>query len=160
MRFLRWGCFFLFVSISVSAAPEDSVKFTPTLRTYECPANFVYRSDCKMTERKLEPQKLVLNLDLLNRSMGQWSMQTADPVPASHYVIVLRGRAGKQFEYSVSTESGLPGSPAPFANARIEFTDASVPNSFGVGSATIEKDGKKYLTEIRLSDFHGKAVKR
>lgn len=139
------------------AAPEESVKFTPILRVFECPPNFVYRSDCKMIEKRLEQQKLVLNLDMLNQKMGQWSLQTTDPVPASFYVIVIRGREGKQYDYSVSTETGLPGSPAPFANGRIEFSDATTPSSFGVASATMEKDGKKYLTELRLTDFHGKA---
>lgn len=137
-----------------AGAPTETVKFTPTIRFYECPQTFVYRSDCVVKERVLEPQKLDLNIQVLTQRMGQWALQIADPVPASYYVIVVRGPVEKHFEYSVSTETGLPGSPNPFTNARVEFSDTAIPDSFGVSSATIQKDGKNYITEIRLGQFH------
>lgn len=138
-----------------TASSGETVKFTPVLRLYECPAGFVFRSDCAMREKRLEAQKLDLNIQVLTQVMGQWAYQTHEPVPASYYVIVVRGAAGGRIEYSVSTETGLPGSPAPFANARVEFSEGNAPANFGVSSATMEKDGKNFLTEIRLTEFRG-----
>jgi hypothetical protein len=149
---------FLFAGAAASASTTETVKFTPTVRLYECPPGFVYRSDCAVHEKKLDPQVLALNLEVLTDRMGQWSLQMKDPIPASYFVIVVRGRSGDHYDYSVSAETGLPGSAAPFAEDRVEFSDAAIPKSFGVASAPMEKDGKKYLTEIRLGDFHGKPV--
>jgi hypothetical protein len=153
--------FALAALISLPAAAADSpetVKFTPTIRFYECPQTFVYRSDCTVKEKVLETQKLDLNLQVLTQRMGQWTLQMTDPIPASYYVIVVRGMVAKHYEYSVSTETGLPGSPSPFTNARVEFAESAVPESFGVSSATMQKDGKNYITEIRLAAFHGEPV--
>ncbi|MGZ3651430.1 MAG: hypothetical protein ACXVB9_02320 [Bdellovibrionota bacterium] len=136
-----------------AAAPSDTVKFTPTIRFYECPQTFTYRSDCAVKEKILSPQKLDLNIQVLTQRMGQWSLQMTEPVPASYSVIVVRGPVANHREYSVSTETGLPGSPSPFTNARVEFSDAAIPDSFGVSSSTMEKAGKKYITEIRLAEF-------
>ena len=98
----------------------------------------MYRSDCAVKEKILAPQKLDLNIQVLTQRMGQWSLQMTDPIAASYYVIVVRGPVSGHYEYSVSSETGLPGSPSPFANARVEFSDAAVPESFGVSSATME----------------------
>ena len=153
----------LFLSLLMAGAPafgapQETVKFTPTIKIYECPQSFVYRSECRAQEKQLEAQKLVLDLQVLSNRMGHWSLQLSDPVPSSYYVIVVRGKNGNHYDYSVSTETGIPGSPTPFVNERVEFSDAAIPFSFGVSSATLEKDGKKYITEIRLKDFHGKPV--
>jgi hypothetical protein len=153
--------FALAALISLPAAAADSpetVKFTPTIRFYECPQTFVYRSDCTVKEKVLEAQKLDLNIQVLTQRMGQWTLQMTDPIPASYYVIVVRGMVAKHYEYSVSTETGLPGSPSPFTNARVEFAESAVPESFGVSSATMQKDGKNYITEIRLAAFRGEPV--
>ncbi len=148
----------LISTLIARAAPEESVKFVPAIKFYECPPNFVYRHECKISEYTLEPQKLVLNIEVLEQRMGHWSLRVADPVPAVYHVIVVRGKGSKQYNYSVSTEAGLASSPTPLTNARAEFSDDSVPRSFGVSTPTLEKDGKKYLAEIRLTDFHGKAM--
>jgi hypothetical protein len=140
-----------------AAAKEtgNTIRFTPSVRLYECPKDFVYRSDCAVKEKVLEPQKLELNVQVLTNRMGQWSFQATNPVAVSYFVIVVRGPAGNHWDYSVSAETGIPGSPAPFANARIEFPENAIPPSFGVSSATMEKDGKKFITELRLTKFSG-----
>jgi hypothetical protein len=148
----------LYTLPAAAADSPETVKFTPTIRFYECPQTFVYRSDCTVKEKILETQKLDLNIQVLTQRMGQWTLSMTDPVPASYFVIVVRGMVAKHYEYSVSTETGLPGSPAPFTNARVEFSDTAVPASFGVSSATMQKDGKNYITEIRLAAFHGEPV--
>lgn len=165
-RFVGAMYFALCISMPASAAKLDPpvttniVVFTPTIRLYECPPNFVYRSDCNVKEKVLEPQKLELNIQVLTERMGQWSLQATSPIAASYYVIVVRGPVSGHFNYSVSAETGIPGSPAPFANARVEFPDSAIPQSFGVSSATMEKDGKKYLTEIRITDFQGNVQRK
>jgi hypothetical protein len=141
-------------SQTAMADTSNTVQFTPVLRFYECPPTFTYRSDCKMKEKTLAPQKLELNLEVLTDRMGQWTVQSTDPITANYYVIVARGPVGDHFEYSISTETGLPGSPAPYANERVEFPDSAIPKSFGVSSSTMIKDGKNYLTELRVTAFH------
>jgi hypothetical protein len=146
-----------------AAAPRDTgntIRFTPTIRLYECPPTFTYRSDCNAKETTLDPQKLELNVQVISNRTGQWVFHAANPVPADFYVIVVRGPVSGHWEYSVSVETGIPGTPAPYANSRVEFPESAVPQSFGVSSATLEKDGKKYLTEIRLADFHGPPIQR
>lgn len=156
MRYIGAAFFLLMFVAKAAAAPIPTVKFTPSVKIYECPPVFKHKSECVVTEKKLEPVKIWLSIEVLNQVMGQWTYQESMPVPTSFYVIVLRGQAGAGYEYSVSTETGVTGSPMPLSNGRVEFGDATTPSSFGVSSSPVEKDGKKYITELRLADFHGK----
>lgn len=133
-----------------------TVKFTPTVKIYECPVVFQHKSECLEHEQKLAPVKLWLDLEVLDQVMGRWVHQESAPMPASFFVIVMRGRSGQQLNYSISTETGLNGSATPLSNGRIEFRNNDAPKSFGVAGAPVEKNGKKYITELRLSDFHGR----
>lgn len=154
---MKWAALFLALAAPAFAAPEESVKFTPVLKFYECPPNFVYRSDCKLTERALDPQKLVLDIEVMEQLVGRWTFRDASTAPVMYHVIVVRSKSDKKFEYSVSVEAGLNSSPTPISNARAEFSDDNIPRAFGVASAVFEKDGKKFLAELRLKDFHGVA---
>ena len=145
----------LFTVRATAADTSNTIQFTPILRLYECPSTFTFRSDCTVKEKTLPQQKLDLNVQVLTERMGQWTIQATDPIAANYYVIVVRGPVDNHWEYSVSTETGLPGSPAPYANERVEFSETAVPGSFGVSSSTMVKDGKKYLTEIRITGFQG-----
>jgi len=156
VKYIGAAFFLLMFVASAAAAPIPTVKFTPTVKIYECPPVFKHKSECVVTERKLEPVKIWLSIEVLNQVMGQWTHQEALPVPASFYVIVLRGQAGARYGYSVSTETGVSGAPMPLSNGRVEFDDATIPQSFGVSTPPVEKDGKKYITELKLADFHGK----
>lgn len=148
----------MLLTIAAQGAPMPTVKFTPTVRIYECPAVFQHKSECISHEKKLEPVKLWLSIEVANQVMGSWAHHEISPVPAAFHVIVLRGLSGNLSEYSVSTEAGLKGSPMPLSNARVEFTETTLPRSFGVSSPPVEKDGKKFLTELRLEAFHGRIV--
>lgn len=146
----------LTLALKASAAPIPTVKFTPTVKIYECPLVFKHKSECVAHEKTLAPVKIWLDIEVLDQAMGHWTHQETAPVPASFHVIVLRGRSGPRIEYSVSTETGLTGSPMPFSNGRVEIAEGSIPKTFGVSGAPAENAGKKYLTELRLSDFHGR----
>lgn len=153
--------YFLLMLLTVAAQgaqPIPTVKFTPVIKVYECPPVFQHKGECVVSEKKLEQVKIWLSMSVAEQTMGSWSHQEASPVPATFHVIVLRGLTGNTSEYSVSAEAGLTGMPLPFANARTEFNDHTLPRNFGVASAPIEKDGKKYITELRLEDFHGRIV--
>ncbi len=163
MRYVG-ALFFLLALLArpAASAPEDPgniVTMTPTIRLYVCPATFQFRSDCNALEKTLEPQKVELVSQVQTQRLGQWSFQATDPVAASFFVIVARSPENGHWKYSVSAETGLPTSPAPFANARVEFSEGSVPPVFVLSSATMEKDGKKYLTEIRIAGFSGPPLK-
>ncbi len=156
MRYVGAIFFLLLFAADAAAVPMPTVKFTPQVKIYECPPVFKHKSECLVTEKKLEPVKLWLNIEVLNQSMGQWTHQETLPVPSSFYVIVLRGPGSGGYEYSVSTETGVTGTAMPFSNGRVEFTDATTPASLGVSGVPVEKDGKKYITELRLTEFHGR----
>lgn len=144
----------LLLSALAHAAPIPTVKLTPTLRIYECPAVVLLKSDCLSHEKNLGPVKIWLDLDVAGKSVGRWSRQESAPVPASFHVIVVRGSLNGKSEYSVSAEAGPSG--APMANARVEFDDATLPRSFGASSPPVEMNGKKYFFELRVDDFHGR----
>ncbi len=156
MKYAGAAFFLLMLVASGAAAAIPTVKFTPSLKIYECPPVFKQKSECVVTEKKLEQVKIWLSIDIASQSMGQWTYQETSPVPVSFFVIVLQGQAGARYEYSVSAETGVTGSGMPFSNSRAEFDDATVPRSLGVSSTPFEKDGKKYITELKLSDFHGR----
>ena len=148
----------MLLSVIAQGAPMPTVKFTPLVRVYECPPVFKHKSECVSHERKLAPVKLWLSVEVLNQVMGHWAHQETAPVPASFHVIVLRGLSGNLSEYSVSTEASVNGAPLPMSNGRVEFTETTLPKSFGVSSPPVEKDGKKFITELRLEDFHGRQL--
>lgn len=148
----------MLLTVLAQGAPMPTVKFTPLLRIYECPPVFKHKSECLSHEKRLAPVKLWLSVEVLNQVMGHWTHQETAPALASFHVIVLRGLKGNTSEYSVSAEAGLTGAPMPLSNSRVEFTEATLPKNFGVSSPPVERDGKKYITEIRLEDFHGRLL--
>ncbi len=146
----------MLLTVMAQGAAMPTVKFTPTVRIFECPAVFQHKSECLAHEKKLEPLKLWLSVEVLDQQMGHWTYQETSPVPASFHVIVLRTKNSNPGEYSVSTEAGVNSSPTPRASSRIEFSENSRPQTFGSASAPYESNGKKYITELRIEDFHGR----